>query len=185
MKLLGNRKFVIFITVIIAILSTLFGVGRSLNRLARDVEAMFYNGVYLKDEGYTQPGIDAQLKNRLNSSLAFAVLMEKHPEAKHEAEALLAARNELIAAGGITEKFTANEALQHAFMALALKAEHIEVTEKEKSDIKEYSSTFSGAQTAINGSRYNHEAETFMDDASFFAFVLRPFVFLTPPQVFA
>jgi len=184
MKLLRNRKFAVLIAVVVIILATLLGVGRSLNRVARDVEAMFYDGVYLKDEGYTQPGIALQLNNRLNSSLGFAVLMEKYPESSSETEALLSARNALISAKSISDKYSANEALQRAYVSLAVKAESVGLSKQDRDDMEGYSSTFSGAQTAISNSRYNKEAASYMEDASFFAFLLRPFVFVTPPQIF-
>ena len=64
-------------------------------------------------------------------------------------------------------------------------ADKMEFSGKDKSDIADYSSDFYGAQTAILGSRYNHMAETFMKDVSFFARLLKPFAFVSPPQRFA
>jgi len=185
MKLLKNRKIAILITVVLVVAASLFAVGRSLNRLAREVEAMFYDGVYLEDEGYTQPGIEAHLERRWNSSLGFAVLMEVFPEAENEARALLSARNTLLSAKGISDKFAANEAMQRAYAELSAVADRLELSEQDKADIADYSSSFYGAQTAILGSRYNHMAEAFMKDASFFAHLLRPFAFVSPPQRFA
>jgi len=185
MKLLKNRKIAILITVVLVVAATLFAVGRSLNRLARGVEAMFYEGVYIEDEGYTQPGIEAQLNNRLNSAQNFAVLMEVFPEAENEAQALWSACRVLSSAKRISEKFAANEALQQAYTELYAIAVKMGFSGMDKTDIEDYSTAFYGAQTAILGSRYNHTAESFMEDASFFARLLRPFAFVSPPQRFA
>ena len=184
MRLLKNRKIAILITVVLVVFATLFGVGRSLNRLTGDIEAMFYDGVPLDGEGFLQPGIDAHLNNRLNSALGFAVLMEGYPEADSEAKALLSARNELISAKTISEKYKANEALQQAYLTLQAKTETLELSNRDKDDVAKYSSSFSGAQTAILNSSYNRKAESFMDGASFFARILKPFAFVTPPQAF-
>jgi len=146
---------------------------------------MFYDGVYLKEEGYTQPGIDSQLNNRLSTALGFAVLMEDFPEAASEAKALVSARNTLLAAKTISDKFAANEALQQAYLALQAIADRLDLSKRDKDDIAQFKSTFTGAQSAIANNRYNQEAESFMDDASFFARMLKPFAFVNPPQVFA
>ena len=185
MKLLKNRKIAILITVILAVAASVFGVGRSLNRLARDIEVMFYDGVYLDDAMYTQPGIEAHLKNRLNSALAFAAMMEDFPEAKNETETLLSARNTLISANDISEKYDANRALDSAYWFLYEKANSLELTKRDEDDIAQFTSTFAGAQNAINDSLYNQKALSFMDNASFFAKILKPFAFVTPPQIFA
>ena len=185
MKLLTNRKIAILITVILSVAATIFGLGRSLNRLARDVEVMFFDGVCLEDEGYTQPGIEAHLNSRLSSALALAVIMEDYPEAARETNELFSARNALKSAKSIGDKYTANEALQQAYLALQAKAESLELSLRDTDDIMRFSSDFSSAQTAIQDNRYNQKAESFMDDASFFARLLKPFAFVTPPQVFA
>jgi len=185
MKLLKNRKIAILITVVLVVAATLFAVGRSLNRLAREVEAMFSDGVYLEDEGNPQLGIEAHLNNRLNSAQNFAVLMEVFPEAENEAQALWSASKTLLLAESISDKFVANEALQQAFTELLAVADKMEFSGRDKTDIADDSSSFYGAQTAILGSRYNYMAETFMKDASFFAHLLRPFAFVSPPQRFA
>ena len=184
MRLLKNRAFAIFITVVIVILTALFGIQRSLNRLAADVEAMFYEGVYLESEGYTQPSIDSQLQIRANGALALATVMEGYPDLADEAETLLSARRDLISAKSIRDKHSANERMQRAFTTLTAKAGTLDLTERDKEDIDRYISTFQGAQTAILGSLYNQKALFFMDDASFIAHVLRPFLFVTPPQSF-
>jgi len=184
MELLKNRKFAVLITVVVVILATLLGVRGSLNRLARGAEVMFYEGVSLKDEGYTQPAINPQLLNCAQAALDYAMVMENHPELSGETKALLSARREFIDAKSIREKRSANAGMQQAFAALSEKAGGIELTQKEIDAMAVHTSTFRGAQIAIQNSSYNQQAQSFMDGASILAHLLRPFLFIKPPQTF-
>jgi len=184
MKILKDRRIAILITIIVVVLATLLGVRGSLVRLSRDAERMFYDGVNLKEEGYTQPGIDSQLRNRMNSALGFASLMEKHPELEGAAGALLSARRELLDANSIKGMYSANESMQRAFVELLEKAEKFGLSNKEREDMERYSATFQGAQTAIRNSHYNQRAQSFMGDASILARLMKPFLFVPGPQVF-
>jgi len=185
MKLLKNRKFAILITVLIVCTATLIGMGVSLDRSARAIEAMFFDGVYLDDEGFTQPGISSHLANRQSSALSFATIMEGYPELAAETEALLVARRALIDASSFPEKHSANEAMQEAFTELVERARNLELAGRDRDDMERFSMSFYGAQTAIDNSRYNQKAAAFMDNASFFAHFLRPVLFVTPPQTFS
>ena len=185
MKLLKNRKFAILIAAVAIVFATLLGVRGSLNRLARDVETMFYKGIYLEEDGYTQPGIDSQLLNCAQAALDCATVLEKQPELTGEAGALLSARREFMDAKSIREKQKAYISMQRAFAELTEKAGKVELTQREAEAMTVHTSTFRGAQTAIQNSAYNHKAQTFMDEASIFAHLLRPFLFVRPPQLFS
>jgi len=185
MIIFKNRKFAVLVVVFVVVVATLLGVRGSLMRLSRDAERMFFDGVFLEAENYRQPSIDAQLNNRMSCALGFASLMLNHPEIESEAEALLSARRVLIDASSIKDKYSANERMQRAFVALANKAEKLGLSNKETEDLESYSSTFHGAQIAIRNSSYNQKAKSFMDDASILAHILRPFLFVRGPQAFA
>jgi len=146
---------------------------------------MFYGGVYLKDEGYTQPAIDTHIRRRIDTALRFAASMEGYPELADGAEALMSARRSLSEAKSIRDKFSENEKMQRAFVELAEKARGIELSERDREEVESCSSTFSGAQAAIQNSRYNQQAQSFMDGASVLARILKPFLFVSQPQVFA
>jgi hypothetical protein len=184
MKLLKNRKFAVLVAVVLVVLATLFGVGRSLNRLARDVEALFYADRYVDDDGATRRGIDPHLENSANAAFALAMLMVDNPALAGEANELLAARGSYLAADSIPGKFVANENMKRTFAALAGKAQGIELSEREISALATFSRDFNDAQMAIQGSPYNQKASDYMDGASFIAHVLRPFTFVAPPAYF-
>jgi len=165
-------------------IATLFGVGKSLDHLAREVEVMFYNGVYLEDAGYTQPGISQHLENIGQSALDASSAFAGHTELSGELEALQNARLGLTNADSITEKYIAYQIMQHSFTAFLEKAEHVELSEHDKGLLALYSATFTGATGAIQNSEYNVKASGFLDEVSFIARLLRPLVFVTAPQSF-
>lgn len=175
MTLLKNRKIAILITAIVAILATLLGVRGSLNRLARDVEAMFYE----------DKGVNTLLNNRAASALALATALESYPELKAETENLLTARRGLMNANTIKDRYAANESLQQAFTALEEKAGKLSLSGRDKETLEMHASDFSGARAAIMDSRYNAAAASYLDGVSILARILRPFVFVKPPQAFA
>lgn len=184
MKLLKNRKIAIVITVIVVLLATLFGVGRSLNRLAANTERMFYDGVYLEGQGFTQPAINTHLENIAQAALDCASVFANHSDLYNQSEALRIARREFLDADGISEKFAAYVGLYDAFTAFFSAVETAGLSDRDREIAAQFSSTFSGAVTAISNSEYNDRARNFMDGVSGFAQLLRPFAFVTPPQVF-
>jgi len=183
MAMLKNRKTAIIITIVVVILATLLGVRKSLNQLARDVEAMFYDGVPL-EEGYTQRALSAHLGNCADASLGLATLLNGYNELADDAEALLSARRELLAATSIRGKYAAYASMQASFAALTEKAGGMQLTDRDNDAMGQYSSTFSGAGTAIQESKYNEKALSFMDGASFIAKILKPLAIVRSPQTF-
>ena len=184
MRLLGNRKITVLITVFVIILATLFGVGRSLNRLARDVEDMFYDGIYLERDGFTQPGINSHLENITQAALDCSSVFLSHAELSQESGGLMIARRDMLEARSISEKYAAYLIISKAFSEFISKANTVELSDPDLFSVTQYSGTFMGAVGAIENSSYNARVKSYMDDASFIVFFLKPFVFANPPQAF-
>jgi|GEM_PF-1498818 len=187
MTIFRSRWFAIFLTVVVIIGATLVGVGRSLNGLARDIEAMFYDGVFLDDQGFTQPSIDSLLNHRANTALVLGTMLEGIAELAEDADTLLTLRRDLLSANSLDGKFVANENMQRVFIDISSTISEnngLSLSERDYSDFQQLASNFNGAQTAIMNNRYNQMVTSFMDDASFFAHLLRPFVFVNPPEYF-
>jgi len=155
MKLLGRRSIAILITVVVVIAATLFGVYNTSGRYTREVEALFYDGVYLKDQGFIQPGINSHLENCANAALGLATLMEGYPELAGYAESLLTARRELMSAGSVSAKERATREMTDGFTRLLEAAGNVDLTGREKDAATQFDSTFNGALIAISNSRYN------------------------------
>jgi len=182
LKLLKNRKIAIIITVIVVIFATLFGVSRSLNNLARNVEAIFYDGVFIND--VPQRSISHHLDVIEQAVLNTVPAFNNYPALSDEVEALTVARRELLGAGSIPEKFTAYMNIQSASTRLISKAESVELSQRDQDILDQYQTTLTRATIAIQSSEYNVRARGFMDGSSFIAYTLRPFVFVTAPQAF-
>lgn len=188
MELLRNRKIAILITVVAAILATLLGISGTANRDSRDVEAMFYNGVYLKDEGYTQPGIDSHLNNAANAALGLATILEKYPELESQAGELIRARWDLIASAGIGEKSAANLEMCDRFYNLLDATVNtwlsVPITDRDSDALAHYSETFRSASNTISSSRYNDEVAAYLGSRSFIVRVIGIIVPIKEPDYF-
>jgi hypothetical protein len=155
MKVLGNRGVAVIITVVVVIFATLIGVYRSANRVTREVEAMFYDGVYLREQGFTQPGINSHLVNCANAALSLATLMEGYPELSGRVEDLLSARREFMAADSIMLKGSATWAMRDSFFHLLEAARGVDLSDRDKEAAAQLYATFNGALIAAFNSRYN------------------------------
>jgi len=184
MKLLKNRKFAVVITVIVVVLSTLLGVGRSLNRLAANTESMFYEGVYLEDRGFLQPPLNAHLENLTHLTLDIATTFANHPDLSNHADSIRYTRRSLSDATGIDEKFTAFAVLCSALHSFFYAAGDIELDDTDSDTIALFSSAFTGMLIAIAENAYNSRADTFMDEVPGFSLLLSSVVSVTPPQTF-
>jgi len=183
MTLLKNRKIAIIITVVVVLLAILFGVTRSLNRLATDIESMFYYGVFLEDQGFTQPALNSHLENLAQATLDSVSIFANHPELSNVAEDLRMARRELIDASNIMDKNEAFHNLDRAFLNF-WDASLIELSDRDLEARNQFIDTFNGATTAIQNSAYNDVAVSKWNNVSGFAQLLRPFLPVDPPQTF-
>ena len=158
MKTFKNRKFAVLITVIVAIIATLFGVYKSTSRLSKDIEAMFYDGVTLSKEGYVQPSIASHLKSHTDAALNMATILVKYPQLKDDADNVMRLRRELLDAesiGNKSETFRKMSASVNSITQAALKAD---LSERDAAAVNQYASTITGAETAIRNSAYNQTA---------------------------
>ena len=184
MKFFQNRKLAIFITVVVVIFATLFGVGRSLARLSKDIEQMFYDGVYLESEGYTQPGIALQLDNHATATLGLATILIDYPELQDSAEEVLRLRRELLDAESISDKSLAFLKMSTAVRILAQASIEANLSARDMEAISQYTSTIDGAETFIGNSAYNQALSLRWNEQSF---ITRMISFLIPvkmPQPF-
>ena len=155
MTVLKNRKIAVLITIVVVALTTLISVNRSLMRLSRDIERMFYDGVYLESDGYTQPGIDSQIKKHAEATLGLATTLTNYPELGDRADEVLRSRRELLDAGSISDKSICFWAMSRNVHSLIQAASDISLTERDMEAVSSYSATITGAEEFIKGSAYN------------------------------
>jgi hypothetical protein len=152
MAKLKDRKVAIVIAVIVVILATLFGVHRSVGAAVRDIEEQFYTGVRSAGE-YT--GIGQQLEARCTAALGLVTVAENYAGLTDETEALRSARETLIDAESITEKYGADKNMQAAYEVLyaALTAE--DLSDRDSAAVEKYATNMDGAREVIQNSAYN------------------------------
>ena len=184
MKLLKTRKFAILITFVVVIVATFLGVRGSLNRHARDIEAMFYNGVYLEEERYTQPGINSHLESSANAALGLATMLDYYPSLADKTEALLSARRELLGAISIDSKIIPNNNMIHAFIELLQEARSIALTDWDAEVATQHWTTFVNAQECIVTSQYHDKVASFRDESNFLADLICMLMPVRPPEAF-
>ena len=165
----------------------MIGVGRSLNKLARDVETLFYKDADLNGAGVSQHCINHYLgliaQDALNTSTMFA----NHAELSGESEALTVARRDLMDARdarNIQEIFRAYQNVSKAAESFIDSAGRADLSDREIDALNAFQSTLRGATTAIQNNGYNNKAVNFMEGSFFIVYLLKPFVFVTSPQVF-
>ena len=166
MKILKNRKIAILITAAVAVLATLIGVNRSLNRLAQDIERMFYDGVYRAPDGYTEPSIYIHLDNSADAALGLATLLQNYTGLGEKAEDLLSARRELLSAESISAKSIQDSHMIQAFVELIQAAKETDLPDRDIEAVSRYLQTFSGAHISIANSLYHEKVLQYTSDIS-------------------
>jgi hypothetical protein len=186
MDIIKNRKFAILITVAVVVLATLFGVHRSAGKAARQIEARFYDGVYLEDEKYRESSIDSQLKKRDTAALGLISIAENYGGLEALNGDLKQARNDLLDAARISDKYIADEQLQKAYEALYAALMQQELTDRETEAAGHYAATMDGARSLIQKSSYNSEVSEFMNETmrSFPVNLLKSLAFVRYPEYF-
>lgn len=187
MKLLKKRPIAIILTILIVALTTLISVNRSVSSVSQEIEAQFFSGVYLENEGYTQKSINSQLGKRIDAALGLVTIAKQYTAINLETDKLREVRLELIDADGITEMYTANEKLQVDFeslyMALLMQSD---LTDDHRTSADNYAATFSGAQNVINDSNYNSIVSMYINKtlAAFPVNLLKNPAFVKYPEYF-
>jgi len=185
---LKNRKFAILLTIVVAAAATLLGVRATAGNKARKIEAMFYNGVYIESENYTQPGIEAHLESCLSAALGAATMLEKYADLEDDAKILVAARRELLSASSVKDKDMANELMRDSFANLMRKAKTADLAQRDSDAAAQHYKAYNGALGAIQNSRYNDKVDEYFMGQSAIAKILssitlakKPAYFITSP----
>ncbi|UOO37006.1 hypothetical protein IZU99_06935 [Oscillospiraceae bacterium CM] len=185
MDILKKRPVAWLVVLVVIVFGTLYGVHRSVSAASQKIEATFYNGVYLENEKYTQPSIQSQLDKRSEAALGLVTLGSRFGALEAETGALRAARQNLLSAQTISQKYTANTQLQSAYQVLyaALAAQDLGDRTEAASY---YASVLGGAQAVIQNSAYNGAVAAYrnMTLAAFPVVLLKNLAFVSYPDYF-
>ena len=169
MKLLRNRGVAIAITAIVVFAAVLFGVNRSLNKLANNIERMFYEGVYIEEGKYTQPSIHSKLEQCGDQALGISTIITNHPQFVNDADALMLLRRELIAAESIEAKSRAFEELSEAVNRASKALADADLPQDDIDSAADYITRFNSAKEFITNAAYNDEVSERWNKRSYIA----------------
>lgn len=172
------------LTIVVAILATLLGVYKTSVRDTREIEAMFNDGVYLADAGYKQPGIASHLNNCADAALGLATITEKYPELADISGELILARRELLSATDIRDKGYAYTIMTLYYYDLSMAALNANLSERDMNAVEQYTTAYSGAQSAAIASGYNDEVARYLDGRSALVRFISAFVPAKAPDSF-
>lgn len=191
MAVLKKRSTAVLVAVIVIVFGTLLGVHLSVNRETAKIEAMFFNGVTVTDSvtksTYVQPSIQSQLDKRATAALGLWTIASASSDitVSNFAEALKSARNELLDAKNIFDKYTANEKLQTSYKNLYAALVNNSLAVSQKTAFDNYTATLDGAQGVINKSAYNSQVSAFMKTLDTLPVTLfKNLAFVTYPEYF-
>ncbi len=192
-KFFKSRSGAIVIAVVVILLSTYFGIYRSLSVAVREVSDGFDAGVTYTDESgntYLHKSIRSQLKNKTEAGMSLASIADIFPDIEDEANALRNAYNtmrDLIYNDGTpSELFTADKELTATFNALYAVLPIDELDSKDIKRMEECKTTMSGADGEIETSGYNEAVREF-DRKVLSVFptnILKNICFVEPPELF-
>ena len=186
MTILKNRKFALLLSIVLMAVVLLLAVHVSGSRAARKVEALFYSGT--NSAGSTNTvAIDDQLSVRADAAMGMVSVAVNYPELEQSAQTLRQARNDLLDASTIGEKYTANEALTSAAQKLTDEARSAGLSQRDADGFDGYVQRLSGAQTVIEQNTYNEKVQQFTDKVldKFPLSVLKGIASVKSPEEFA
>jgi hypothetical protein len=174
-KLLKNRAFAIAVAAFAVLASVNIGFARAANRITG---LFFQKGVYLEDEGYTEPTVYSHIQARADAALGLVSVTVNYPELSALTEELRAARASLLDAGDrISLLRKANDRMTAALYGYG-DFETVALSARDRGAVDDYLASFRGAQSAIDGSHYNEKAAEYgKNPLKIFALVKTPEVF--------
>ena len=188
-KILRNRAVAIILTVTVMCASTAFSVHKTLGAKARAISDSFHSGVYNSEWGTAGRSISSQLERRCDSANGLVTIASRYPQVDEKTNALRDARGSMVTASrsvSLSELYEYNRTLQSTFADLGDELAELDLTDRERNMLDEYSSSFRGAQSVIDNSGYNEAVRAFNRDVLgvFPTNILYRVVMIEPPELF-
>ncbi len=185
-KFLLSRKAGFIVLALSVLIMTPVGIIRSLNRLAEDVEECFTEGVEVESPGssYMSASLSSLLEERARASLGLVTVGNKFPDLSEETDALRQARERLLDASTISEKYAANQEIEEAWQTLYSMIPLSELSQADREIAESYSELLEKVQGSININQYNNLVDNFYN-VTLSTFPGRLFAdFITGPEYF-
>ena len=160
MTFLKSRKGACLVMALLVVLALLVGTPRSLNAKLNKVEAAFENGV--ENDGFS---IQNDLLARAEYAYNLTVVAGRYLSPA-DTKALLDAREELLDADTVAQKFEANRALEEAFQTLDGKLKETKLSDTDSRLANALRADFRAAGDTISHDGYNMLAREYNDARS-------------------
>ncbi len=183
-KLLSDRRVAAAVLLLVVLVFTPLGAGRSLKHAVQKVEEQFFTGV----DG--RGAIADYLSDSANAALGLVTVGAKYGDAAEETGELRADRSFLLDAmegRDVSAYAEANALVVRSFAALKEKLLSLELSERDAADVDYYVSQFEGAQGAVAHAGYNEAVEEFVADTyeRFPASLIASALGIDPPRSFS
>ena len=138
-EILKSRAFAFSALAVVVLISTPLGARASLRRASSNIEDGFYSGVYVEDGDYTSGSIDSYLSDASRASLGLVTVGANYSELTGATDRIRTARENLLDAESIGDKYTAYQALSDAFDGFADAALDIALADSARESLDMYS----------------------------------------------
>jgi len=167
--LFRNRAFAVTVAAILVLVSVVTGAARSMGKMRVSAESVFYNGA--EGDGISAEG---DLRARIDAAYNMTVIAEKYISGDESIETVLSAREALIQAQSIPEKYNANLSLTMACRDLYEKMKDAPMGERDAG----YRESLN-ASLASRNNTFEHEIGSYNAKALEFNRVLNTFPAIT------
>ena len=163
-EILKSKAFAFSALAVVVLISTPLGARASLRRASSNIEDGFYSGVYVEGGDYTSGSIDSYLSDASRASLGLVTVGANYSELTGAADRIRTARENLLDAESIGDKYTAYQALSDAFDVFADAALGIALTDSDRESLDMYSELFVQSRDAIGRNPYNGSVQDFVSN---------------------
>jgi len=178
MQFLKSRRFAVIAMVAMMLIALLLGTSKAFSSMQQYVQTLFYDGT---------TGISKDLDDRINTAYNLTTVATRYLDSGDPAVAeVLAAREALTSASGVSEKYRANVRLTDATTALYEKLGTLPLSEQDAKYRRSLDADLRSSNEIISHSDYNLAAAEFNKGLSTFpASVLARLLGYRPIELFA
>ncbi len=162
--ILKSRVFAFSLLAAVVLISTPLGARASLKRASNNVEEGFYNGVYIEDGDYTSGSIASYLSDASRAALGLITIGTNHAELTDVTDRMRTAREDLLGANSIGDKYAAYHTLSSAFDSFMSIVSDLSLTDSEGESVEIYSELFIQSREAIGRNPYNSSVQNFITE---------------------
>ena len=162
MSFFKKKPVALLLTVIVMIASTLLSVNVKLGNKCQRITDGFYDGVEYK--GYTQKSLSSHLKNITAYADGLVTIARNYDIDTEDVEGASESLKQALSYSRGYESYTYSQyqALSKAVVMLEDKLSRAELSERDAEGVAQYSSSITGAESAMESAGYNESVREFL-----------------------